>query len=337
MSSAVTARDVESPSSAPPSPWLFGPARDLLVIANWLWVPLMLVVLLPASDRPEPWKFWQIYFLTTPHRWITLLLVFGDRKRFRSTPMRFLSVAALIIAGVMAVQLGTGALTCLLVLDYVWNAWHFASQHHGIDRVYRRRSPGIEPTWVPAVEKWAMRGFLLFAIVRIATATWSDPVWESQISQLDWPMLLIPIGLLVLRLRTPQTSGMGRWSYFLSVMLLYSTLLIAVHFRWLALAFTLTFASAWMHASEYLAIVTWASHDRVSRHGTEVGFLAIAVRQWALMLGSFLLILGMLGWWMDRTAPTEWLAINVVVAFMHYAYDGLIWRSRQTTTLTRNG
>ena len=42
----------------------------------------------------------------------------------------------------------------------------------------------------------------------------------------------------------------------------------------------------------------------------------------------FILILGAGGWMMDQHLMQTWLLINVIVAFLHYAYDGLIWRSR---------
>ena len=38
--------------------------------------------------------------------------------------------------------------------------------------------------------------------------------------------------------------------------------------------------------------------------------------------------LGAGGWLMDQRWLEVWLTLNVIVAFLHYAYDGVIWRRR---------
>jgi hypothetical protein len=39
-----------------------------------------------------------------------------------------------------------------------------------------------------------------------------------------------------------------------------------------------------------------------------------------------MLILGFGAWMMDQWFLEQWHFLNVSVAFLHYAYDGLIWR-----------
>jgi hypothetical protein len=46
-----------------------------------------------------------------------------------------------------------------------------------------------------------------------------------------------------------------------------------------------------------------------------------------LALAAFILPLGLGGWFMDQNLMEFWLFLNVIAAFLHYAYDGLIWRS----------
>src|SRR5262249_42745173 len=78
------------PKAPPAKRWLFGPWVDALLIANIAW-PLL--VLLQAGEgfgsRPGL-QFWQVYYVTTPHRWITLAIVFLDRERFRERRRMFL-------------------------------------------------------------------------------------------------------------------------------------------------------------------------------------------------------------------------------------------------------
>ena len=39
-----------------------------------------------------------------------------------------------------------------------------------------------------------------------------------------------------------------------------------------------------------------------------------------------MLVLGSFGWLLQKHLLEPWLLLNVIVAFLHYAYDGLIWR-----------
>ena len=175
--------------------WLLGPWLDALLVANVAWPLLLLVQVGDGFSGQAGLQFWQLYFITTPHRWITLALVFLDRERLGERWPAFLSVAGAVIAVCLGVRLGTGTLTCLLAIDYVWNAWHFAAQHHGIYRIYGRLS---EPSRTSGlfVEKWSLRLFLLYVILRVAGATWSYAALESWLTTIDWIVIVVPFGLV---------------------------------------------------------------------------------------------------------------------------------------------
>jgi hypothetical protein len=284
-------------------------------------------------------QFWQIYFITTPHRWITLGLVFFDRERFGERRIAFVAIAVAVIIVCLGVRLTTGTLTCLLAIDYLWNAWHFAAQHHGIYRIYARRSsPGVasgerSTTHLAAslaIEKWAMRLFLLFVIVRVAGTTWRNAALEQGLQTADWLVLGIPAWLLVRDLWQPQRAA-GRTLYLTSVVALYVGLLAAVHFNRPALVLSLATASALFHATEYLALVAWNVQGRNAALPSQLGIMNYLVPRWGLVLAIFILILGAGGWLLDQHLLRPWLLVNVIVAFLHYAYDGLIWRQKGRT------
>lgn len=274
----------------------------------------------------EGLQFWQIYFVTTPHRWITLALVFLDRERFGQRRFAFLAIAAAAIVVCLGVRLTTGTLTCLLAIDYVWNAWHFAAQHHGIYRIYIRRiQPAI--TNSAALEKWSMRFFLLYVILRVAGATWSYVVLEQALRTLDWLILAVPAWLLLRQFMQPHRS-LPATLYLFSVTALYVSLLAAVHLNRPALVLSLATASALFHATEYLALVAWSVHGRNAAMPDQLGMMSYLIPRWGLALGTFILVLGAGGWLLNQHLLRPWLLINVIVAFLHYAYDGLIWRQR---------
>lgn len=308
--------------------WLVGPAFDALFLANLAWPLVLLVQLVGGFDAQDGLRFWQLYFVTTPHRWLTLPLVFLDRARFRERPGAFLGVAAAIVAVCLGVRLTTGALTCLLTIDYLWNAWHFAAQHHGIYRIYGRlsdpdRTAGL--VW----EKILMRLFLLYVIVRVAGATWSHAELERTLQSADWVVALIPLGLLARDLAAVPRASAGRLLYGTSVAALYLSLLWAAHAQRPGLVLMLATASALFHAVEYIALVGWSVQRRHGGRIDERNLLARLVPQWGLALAVFLVILGLGGWLLDQHLLELWLTINVMVAFMHYAYDGIIWKHRR--------
>jgi hypothetical protein len=307
--------------------WLLGPWLDALLVANVAWPLLLLVQLGDGFSGHAGLAFWQLYFITTPHRWITLALVFLDRERLGERWPAFLAVAGAIIAVCVGVRLGTGTLTCLLAIDYVWNAWHFAAQHHGIYRIYGRLS---EPSRMSGlfVEKWSLRLFLLYVILRVAGATWSYPALESWLMTIDWIVIVVPLGLVLYDLARTGSNSRGRTLYLISVCTLFLAMLWAVHTSRPRLVLSLATASALFHAIEYLTLVGWSVARRHGALGDRMGILGYLAPRWALALAIFLLILGSSGWLLDQHLLQPWLLVNVIVAFLHYAYDGMIWRSR---------
>ena len=319
---------VDAPRAA--QRWLVGPWFDALFIANLAWPLVVLIQLDEGFGGTESVKFWQLYFITTPHRWITLVIVFLDGARLNERRGTFIGLALAAIVLCAAVRLTTGALTCLMAIDYVWNAWHFASQHHGILSIYGRMGDAA-PRVGLAIEKWAMRMFLLYVILRIVSATWPDVEWNDAFSRLDWIAAIVPVGLLAWALVRWRRNPVGRFVYLVSVLGLYGALLWVVHEHRISLVLPLATASALFHAVEYLALVGWSVRQRHSTIGGQMGMLAYFVPRWEIALVFFIVILGAGAWLMDQGLMDAWLAINVVVAFLHYTYDGMIWRRRAAT------
>jgi hypothetical protein len=326
---SLPAAERTSPPGRQPdaSAWLLGPWADLLLVANLAWPVVFLLCLWGGLGVQEGVQFWQVYFVTMPHRWITLALVFLDGRQFRQAPRTYVAIACLAVLFCGAVWLGTGALTCLLVIDYIWNAWHFAAQHHGVFRIYGRHSrPVAAVGWT--LEKVAMRAFLLYVILRVAGGVWSLPALESWLSAFDWVALGVPVFLAARELAAPRSSP-GRLIYLASVMSLYVLLLMAVHFQLPRAVLALATASALFHATEYLAIVSWAVRRKHGRASGTSGLMPRLAAEWGLTLAAFATVLGFGGWIATTQGMQWWVLVNVIVAYLHYAYDGLIWKVRQ--------
>jgi len=309
--------------------WLVSPAFDLLFISNVGWVAALGIGLLIAEGA-APLQFWQMYFLTTPHRWLTLVLVALDPDRREGPRFFFIGLPIFFLCAMVAVEMHFGVLLCLALIDYVWNGWHFASQHVGVLRIYGRKL-GDGP--VP-LERHGLRAFIFYVILR--TAGWSTGWLESDdlgalaLSCADIAFGLLGAAVLAGELLAPAARRYPKRIYLASVAALYGILLLALSLRWNVGITVLTVASAAFHAIEYLALVTHYAWQR-NAVGSPGLFRTVA-SYWVLLLAAYLLAIGVLDWLLRSANLGWWVGMNVWAAFLHYSYDGMIWKLRKPAT-----
>lgn len=321
-----------TPLPKPVTGWIVSPIFDLLFLANFAW-PLLLLPGLIRADGHLQTEFWQIYFLTTPHRWITLFLVASDQDRRENRGKLFVGIALLAALIVGVVWATTNSLMCLLLIDYVWNAWHFASQHQGVLRMYSKKVGG-GPQWL---ERHALRGFLFYVLIR--TTGWAtgwlevESHWQETLNFVDLVLLVIPAAIFVVNLVGSSRIRVGKLCYLASLLLLYSGLLLSLRNDWRSGIIAFTAAASTFHAVEYLAVVSHYALRR-KRIGSDGLFRKVA-GQWVAVLGVYLVVLGLVGVWANDGGGwlmRTWIALNVWAAFLHYTYDGLIWKLRKPST-----
>lgn len=337
--------------------WLINPWCDLLFFANLGWPILALAVMWGGELTKPTLSFWFLYFISTPHRWITLALVFLDPDRFEQRPRAFLGVGSFLVLLVAAVFLSTSTVALLLVIDFFWNSWHFAAQHSGILRIYGRAArPDVQTK--ATLEKVFLRVFLLFVLIRIAAFACGPSCWQSGQTDdgfvdklqpilfglerdvvmrwlenwrlfaenwLDVPMIALPAFLLLKELCTFRPAAIGKVIYLISVSGIYGCLLLALHRHQPQLAAGMALAIAFFHSIEYLAIVSW-SVARKPAHSHKGAFSYLAGR-WCLYLVAFMSFMAITTWMLDTRFGYPWLLVTIVVSFMHYAYDGMIWKA----------
>ena len=184
---------------------------------------------------PDQIGFWQIYFLSTPHRWLTLLLVATDPDRRQGRTRFFIGLAIVFAILVVGTRVATGSLLWLAVADYIWNAYHFASQHAGVLRIYGRMAGGGRPR----LETLILRVFVTYAALRLTSwiIGWTTdvPMISSVIRTADWIVVAMPIGLCVLELLNRPWQRWGKVLHLGSVTALYSSLIFTVrdgHMNW---------------------------------------------------------------------------------------------------------
>lgn len=329
-----------APVAASPKPvktWLVSPMFDLLFVANVLWWPLAVVLSLEAVPAiMGPLSLFQVYFLSTPHRWITLVMVFFDTDRFWKEPVRFGGIGLSLVVGGLGLvwastfwPQATSSLMLLMMVDYAWNAWHFAAQHAGIARIYSRMSrPDLNEKSV-IFERTALRLLVLWAFFRQAMYVGSQKDafqgivgWMPGVSLLDAVMIAPALFVLVKEFRDVQLASRGRLVYLASVITLYSVQLMAIRAENMAWMQALFLGTAVFHATEYLAIVNWSVQKRTS------GIWQYQLSRTTLAVVVFMLLLGVTSLAIDKSSAYTWALVTLLVSLLHYAYDGMIWKSK---------
>lgn len=350
MSTAVVSQSVPIPvfpaaAVKPVKAWLVGPWFDLLFLANIAWpAAVLLYFLRPAeTEGPDVLSLFQVYFLSTPHRWITLILVFCDSDRFWKEPAKFgglavgliglglalVAAAAFIPEHTARASAVTSSLVLLMMLDYVWNAWHFAAQHAGISRIYGRTARPEQSLPHAEFEKTALRVLVLWVFFRFAVHMASVSAYAGSVEWLTpWlgfidPLALVPAAVLLYREWTAlRRQTLGRLGYMSSVIALYTAQLIAIRVQsgpWMMAFF---FAGAVFHAVEYLAICNWAVQKRSS------GIWRYQITRTGLALFVFMALIGAVNYFVNAQSVYAWYLITLLVSLLHYAYDGIIWRAK---------
>ena len=318
-----------------PSGWIFNPTLDALLVANICW-PIFTWQIVAFAELPltKATGFVIAYFLIMPHRWITLSLVFCDRKRFKENSRPFLTVAALIILGVALTQLSLGAITLLLAIDLIWNGWHFGAQHGGIARIYDRmarpesKSKGL-------LDKLVLRTLVIYALMRLAGTTlpdvdggrawleWLAPTMAA-LSIFDWPVMLLPAVLLVREVWDYRAEAKGRVLYLLSLSVLYATMIYGIRIDHFGLKIGCAASATVFHSLEYMAIVSW--YVKKNKTLSETKPFSFLTPRWLISITVFMACCLFSAYMLKERFLQSWIVVNLIVSYMHYAYDGMIWK-----------
>ncbi len=313
--------------------WIVSPWFDLLFIANLTWLLALLPVYVSPEGLPYFDDYWVFLYLATPHRWMTVTLAALDPDR-RYGRDRLFAVFAVLVAVLAGVVLATTGETRALGLFYsIIIAWHFASQHAGILRMYARKAGGGR-RWL---ETWPPRIFVFYVSIR--TITGADTLlgfWPSlPINFLDWAIFAIPAGMWAVELLDKPWRRIPKIIYMMSFTGMYASTLLAIHFYEQRLAIAMLAVGTVFHSVEYMAIVTHYAWRRRTR-GTPGLFQKIAKR-WTAVIVWYVAFSGLVFTFAKQSPPDStfavvFLAVNVWASTLHCIYDGFMWKLRDPST-----
>ena len=343
------------------SPWLFGPARDLLLGCGLLYI-VAFVALTLAGDAvrsvlPLGLAILPITFLSLPHYGATLLRAYGsgdDRRRYRFFTVWTTAVLVAIFAwSVRDVRVGS-----LFATVYItWSPWHYAGQNFGVGMMFlRRRGVDVTP-WARRLVWWsfALSYALTFLALHGAARGASYAPDEFDATALAFVPLEIPYDVpsvamitvatayaavtvaafVLLARRTPKRNLVPLAVIVVTQALWFSVPTLARHAGRLggvdpfstdhAHYVFIWIASA--HAVQYLWITSYyaVKSGGVRRHARFlVGSLLAGAAAWTLP--ALVFAPGALG-----RLPYDYglaLTVSAFVNLHHFVLDGAIWKLR---------
>ncbi len=318
--------------------WLLGPAPDILFLANWTWPLLALFfVWLDRSGVLIGVKLsavYALYLISTPHRWITLGLVAADKERLARMGAKLAVATGLTLLLFFGLWGWTRSVALLVLVQYLWNLWHIVAQHAGVSRIYAIRAQPEKIT----TGRWetnALRLLAFYAFWRTLSLGLADYAagqigtelfarFSLTTGRYDALILLAPAALLVREARGFDRRLAGKYCHLASVCLHYGAMIVFCHLSLAVWAMAVSMTNGVFHAVEYFSVVVWSVRPRADK--AESWRAAPLFRHWASTLTVFVLSVATLGLVVTSGHARAWIILNTLVAFLHYAYDGVIWK-----------
>lgn len=341
------------------SPWLFGPAADLLLgygLGYLLTVPLLLLFV--AQQTLSIWPQWiavgLALFVSYPHYGATILRAYERReerhKYFLFTVHASIALAILLVWGTRNPFVGS----LLFTIYASWSPWHFAGQNYGLSLMSLRRD-GV--TIAPSVKRLLYASFVLSAVLAFleihaaleARETFSITRGFSQtgfhllrfglpkflgqgaviVCLVAYAGTLVGAGFLLLRHATPRQL-VPVVLLVVSQALWFAVPAAVASLGTLRLIDVLPFSFIWIstaHAVQYLWVTAYydrrSSPDQPTTHFLWRSLLAGNA---LIVVPSLLLIPTLLG-------KTSWdtglgFVLFAVINIHHFILDGAIWKLR---------
>jgi len=308
-----------------------GPIADLACVINVFWLVYAGTFYLSFSGESPQLTVITLHFLILPHRFITLGLVFLDREQFARAPRLFLALPVLFLAlafasrGVSQSIAGVDSFVCLAAIDYAWNAYHFSAQHYGMTRIYGKKGAGVNH---PRLERWILVCGITYVIMRVTGSLFGV---QALVGVLPWVDLLAGAAFLTLILLevAQGVPSLPKLLYLVSITGLYGGILVATHFLSSKAMAAAVAATGFFHAMEYLSIVTFYVKSKARSGSWGARLLSSAAGRWAVVLPAYMVLMGVGTAFLNGIQPIWYILFVTPMSFVHYAYDGIIWKLRR--------
>jgi len=309
----------------------------VLLLSEWTWIGQRQLIL---GVEQNPITFFIVVW-THAHLFAVFFRSHANTKIFAKHRFAFVAVPILLFVGFMASDwlIITG-----LLVSGLWAVYHLGMQNFGLGRIYDARC-GNPPEMGRTLDYWLhqfinlgpfIAGLCLIpslAPVRLYRELgWNAPAeWLRTYGPIHsaFSGYLLAAGLLFLAYYSYAYGRFTRQGYRLcpqKIALLVSTGSVSVVAWGFLPAWKAFFVMNFFHSLQYLALVWWTERGNIRRltglqnvvGGSLLAFSAFAMT--VLVVGVGCQIYG------DDYSAIRWAAsIALVIALMHYWYDGFIW------------
>jgi len=322
-----------------PRPWIGGLWTDL-VWFSFGWIPLFAAfVLLREYGAPGSSSLLLVSVLVANflHRHLTFPLVYGDVRQFNRHRIAYIVLPPIFLVATFSTYLWhEGLFRIIQWVAILWTFYHVIMQKVGLLRIYSRKS-GVTQLWLDKFLPLAWLGSLvllattmpglreevvgLFVLPDDLVATLA--AWQSELWIAAWLALaaitVVSVQYVRKELAQPCSSA-AKLLYALSILLLYGTFYYDVAIGYAVITFS--------HAVEYIAFVNVYARKKYRDQPANTSAMAHAVgHQVAWMMSFGVLMVGAFWIW-SHYAP---IALSVYItgsSFLHFIYDGWIWKTR---------
>lgn len=324
--------------------WIINAPADLFFF-SFGWIPLWIVFIAWGDTHKSlllPW----VLAISFVHRTFTHLFVYGDGETFRERKWAYILLPLfflLLTAGAILLKKSgpdgkvTSCFLYLAIVSVLWNFYHSVMQKVGILRIYSRKGTSGKPGLDRAVVlSWFVFIFLRLPLIEsirreIASLARTGRVilaalepWLGVFGALSAIALAVAVVTTAFYIKE-ELSGRplnGPKNLFVaSILLLYGTFFFGFLPAFVAFGFS--------HAIEYIAFANHFARRKYSDPAAAPSFMTAFVRRpgFSMALFAGFLIALYLGWNQLSARTLGWFIVGS--SFLHYIYDGWIWKLRR--------
>lgn len=314
-----------------PKFWIRNPLTDLTFF-SFGWIPVFLSLIVFKEHIGFIILF--VLMFTSVHRHYTFALVYGEKEEFEKRKALYVLLPIMAVL-VTFVSLYLDSFPILVALSVLWVLYHSVSQKYGITRIYSRKA-GYGEAWIEKGVIFSWFVYLFFALMEKEKGTLHQyPVGEVILSLVgDYLGYLTLISYFLLAVAVFFTLLFAYQEFknrhqlsTAKVLYVFSTLLLYfIFFHSLVVGFIVF---GFSHALEYIAFVNIFVKSKYKKKPDSSSPLAMASKkQWlySALFSVGILVLSLLGMKLNENA---FLIYIVGSSFLHFIYDGLIWKVRR--------
>lgn len=310
--------------------WIKNPLSDS-VYFSFGWIVVFLALVLFQSHMGLIIVI--VLLFNYVHRHYTMALVYGQKEEFdkRKQVYIYLPIIAIIVT---ALSVYFKVFPYLLTLSVLWTMYHSVAQKYGFTRIYSRKA-GYGKGWIDKGILYSWFFYLFFAMViyerstllkykagRVIIGNLNN--YMDYISTLSYALLAVSIVFTFIyiyeEIKNRKQISIPKNIFVISTLSIYAIFFHSMVVGYIVFGFS--------HAIEYIAFVNiFVGAKYRKKPESKAFFSRVSKRQWLYsgVFAAVIIVLSVIGMKLDQNA---FLIYIVGSSFLHFIYDGLIWKVR---------